>query len=265
MERQRLERVSSEQARAVSMGNATVLCRALGRYKMLVDANDLAIVPHLCLDGYWESWITAALARALRPGFWCLDVGANHGYYTLLMADAVGSGGRVLAVEPNPNLVRLLKFSLEINGLTGRASAMACAASDVDNVRVNLVFPRQHAVYATICRSPGEGDESIEVGTVALDTVSRDWPHVDLVKIDAEGAEQKIWRGMQQTMRRNPDVIVVMEVNRTRISDPAGFVREIRDAGFTLRHITFDAEVRTLTEEALLASENDWMLFLQRG
>jgi FkbM family methyltransferase len=232
---------------------------------MLLDANDLAIVPHLCLDGYWEAWITAALARVLRSDFWCLDVGANHGYYTLLMADAVGPGGRVLAVEPNTELVQLVEFSLRINGLIGRASAVAYAASDIDSAKVNLVFPRQHAPYGTICRSPGEGDECIEVNTVTLDTLSRDWPRVDLVKIDAEGAEWKIWRGMQETLRRNPYVIVVMEVNRTRFSDVDEFLRDIQDAGFALRHIAFDGEVRALTEETLLTSENDWMLFLQKS
>ena len=72
------------------------------KYLMCADAQETGITPHLCMDGYQESWITIALACTLRPGWHCLHVGANHGYYTLIMADAVGREGRVVPVEPTP-------------------------------------------------------------------------------------------------------------------------------------------------------------------
>ena len=73
-----------------------MLCRVLGKYLMYADSQETGITPHLALHGYWESWITLALARTLRPGWHCLDVGANHGYYTLVMADGAGPDGRVV-------------------------------------------------------------------------------------------------------------------------------------------------------------------------
>src|SRR6187402_1960175 len=110
-DRAALEDAARRGAQAVNMANGALLCRVLTKYLMFVDPDDLGVTPRLCLDGFWESWVTAAIARALRPGAFCVDVGANHGYYTLLMADAAGPHGRVLALEPNPTLAGLLALT----------------------------------------------------------------------------------------------------------------------------------------------------------
>jgi predicted O-methyltransferase YrrM len=62
--------------------------------------------PRLVLDGFWEAWVTLALARYIRPGFYSVAVGANYGYYSMLMAAACGREGYVLASEPNPVLAQ---------------------------------------------------------------------------------------------------------------------------------------------------------------
>ena len=59
------------------LGEKTALCRVLGKYLMYVDSTDLSLAPHLLLNGFWEMWITEAVVRALRPGWNCVDVGAN--------------------------------------------------------------------------------------------------------------------------------------------------------------------------------------------
>ena len=88
----------------------------LGKYLVYADAQESGITPHLAMDGYWESWITLVLARTVRPGSHCLDIGANHGYFTLVMADAAGPNGRVVPVEPTPRLTEMLRQTLDING-----------------------------------------------------------------------------------------------------------------------------------------------------
>src|SRR5438034_3106477 len=98
LDRPALEVASRQASRAVYLGDGAVLCRVLDKYLIYADSQETGITPHLCLDGYWESWITVVLARTLRRGWHCLDVGANHGYYTLIMADAVGQEGRVAPV-----------------------------------------------------------------------------------------------------------------------------------------------------------------------
>ena len=89
----------------------------------------LGLCLDLCLGGHWESWITLAIARLVRPGWRCLDVGANHGYYTLIMADGVGPTGNVLAVEPNRKPARLLPLTLSVNGFSDWVEVVERAAS----------------------------------------------------------------------------------------------------------------------------------------
>ena len=63
-----LEGVSRRESKAVFIGEGIVLCRVLGTYFMYADADDLGIAPHFALNGFWESEVTLALARARSTG-----------------------------------------------------------------------------------------------------------------------------------------------------------------------------------------------------
>ena len=138
------------------------------------------------------------------------------------------------------------------------------AASDVDGTEVQLVIPRHYLANATICRNPLASDDVRPVQTVSLDRALQDWPRVDLVKIDAEGAEQAIWRGMHQTLARNPMITLIMEVNAGRYPDPAAFLDEIGSAEFILREIATDSTIQVVTADDILRTVDDHMLFLRR-
>jgi FkbM family methyltransferase len=266
-DRRDLEHAAEERARAVFVGGHTVLCRALGKYLVYADSDDIGIVPHLCLDGFWESWVTVAMARVLQPGWRCVDVGANHGYYTLLMADAVGPSGRVLAIEPNPKLVDLLNLSLEVNGLMDRVSVVGRAAFDAEPDKVELVVPRRRGLNGTVCRSATPFDDVIPVDTITVDRAISDWPIVHFAKIDAEGAERAIWSGMRETIARNYDIIVIMEFAARRYADAAAFLGDVVANDFRLRYIDYDGSIKDVTEEDVLFGrfEREWMLYLRRG
>ena len=62
-----LEQMSQQRHQTALLSDQAVLCRVLGRYIFYADPSDVGITPHLCLDGYWESWITLALARIIDP------------------------------------------------------------------------------------------------------------------------------------------------------------------------------------------------------
>ena len=264
-ERSLLEAVSREESRALYLGDHTVLCRVLGKYLVYADSQETGITPHLALHGYWESWITLALARTLRPGWHCLDVGANHGYYTLVMADGAGPDGRVLPVEPTPRLADLLRQTLDVNGFPN-VQVVPKAASDVDGKTLQLVIPARRSLNAHLAEVVDPSEEAVAVESVTIDSLTRDWPHVDLIKIDVEGAEESVWRGMERTISDNSDLVVILEFNVPRYEDPRAFLATIESAGFALRYIDVDAEVKDVTVDRLV-SENvgdDWMLYLAR-
>lgn len=274
--RTEIELVCRSSCQSIYLGRGMVLCRVLTKYLCYADADDVGITPHLCLNGYWEVWITQAILRVLQPGWHCVDIGANHGYYSLLMADVAGPSGRLLAVEPNPRIETLLKRTLEVNGFLGNSTVVQKAVADTSGKIVNLLLPEGKGLNATICgntddlelgESPITNEENaFLVETVTLDELTKDWQKVDLVKIDAEGAEEAIWQGMEQTVAKNENINIIMEFRCSRYSDPKGFLEKILGAGLVLRHIDYDAQIKDLTLEECLTQrpEEDWMLFLRR-
>jgi FkbM family methyltransferase len=260
-----LETLSRQHSRAVYLGEQTMLCRVLGKYLVYADAQETGITPHLSMDGYWESWITVAIARTLRRGWHCLDIGANHGYYTLIMADAVGPEGRVVPVEPTPRLADLLRQTLDVNGFPTVAVAPE-AASDTDGETLQLVIPPRRSMNARLSQEAGPTDAVVDVKSVTVDTLTREWPRVDLIKIDVEGAEEKVWQGMQRTIEDNLRLVVILEFNVDRYEDARGFLGLMERAGFRLRYVDFDAEVKDVTVDELLSRQvgDDWMLYLAR-
>jgi FkbM family methyltransferase len=261
-----LETVSREHSRSLYLGKETVLCRVLGKYLMFVDSQETGIAPHLAFDGYWESWITLALARTVQPGWHCLDVGANHGYYTLVMADGAGPSGRVVPVEPTPRLADLLRQTLDVNGFP-YVAVVAKAASDSDGRTLQLVVPERRSMNARLVEDVAPTDEAVSVESITIDSLTRDWPRVDLIKIDVEGAEEQVWRGMQVTIDRNRDLVVALELNVDRYDEPRNFIGEIEAAGFKLRYIDIDGEAKRVSPDELLSRQvgQDWMLYLSRS
>jgi len=173
---------------------------------------------------------------------------------------------RVLAVEPNPRLSELLALSLEVNGLTTQTTIVQKAVTDGRTARVRLVVPNRRAACATICREATATDQVVDVAASSVDQLTAEWPQVDLVKVDAEGAEDLIWRGMHRTIERNPGLLVLLEFVPSRYRDPCSFVREIQKAGFSLREVGYDSEIVPVSEGELIQGDEDEgrMLFLRR-
>ncbi|MGG5812000.1 FkbM family methyltransferase [Falsiroseomonas sp. CW058] len=246
----------------------TVLSRVLGRYKMLVDSRDLGLAPHLMLDGFWEYWTTAFVARRLRPGQVAWDVGANLGYFSVLMADAVGPAGRVTAFEPNPRLALLAERNLALNGMADRAAVIRAAVTARSRgtlrFRAHLDDPKNGRLV-----EPGEAEpvEMLEVMEVAVSTLRLDDmedPRVDFIKVDVEGAEEAVWAGMQGVLDANPGITVLLEFNALRCREPARLVAEMT-ARFALRELRLDGRVRPVDANEMLGRREDTMLVLTAG
>jgi hypothetical protein len=126
--RDQFERTCRLNVDHIYIGNETVLCKVLSRYKMYVTTKDLGIAPHLVMDGYWESWLSQLFAQIIEPGYNCLDIGANFGYFSILMSELCGDTGKTVSIEPNPEICELLNKTRFTNG--GKFELIQAALAD---------------------------------------------------------------------------------------------------------------------------------------
>lgn len=173
---------------------------ALGGYIFHCDLRD-SIAREVCFTGIYEPQETQLAARLLEPGMTVVDVGANWGYFTLAAAHWVGPSGRVVAFEPERRLFTMLAGNVARNRLahvTPRQLAVAEASG-----RVGLcAFDERSGNWGTSQITSVGGGQLCEV--VALDDqLDREGvAEVDLLKIDVEGAEWEVIRGMQRGLAR---------------------------------------------------------------
>ena len=244
------------------LGDHLAVCRVLGNMKMFVDTRDHVLAPHLMTDGYWESWITLAMLRALRPGMVAVDVGANDGYYTILMDVAWVSTGRVVG-SSRPALAPCRK-SLQISGIRNIDKVREEAAYSTTGEKVRFFIPDERPMNARVVDVAPYPGTLIDVPTVRLDDVLPE--KVDFIKIDAEGGEREIWRGMARTIANNPQLQVFLEFNpkRTANYDPHEFLGAISADGFELGVVSYDGTSRVVDADKLVANGTEQILFLRR-
>jgi FkbM family methyltransferase len=267
MDRTGLELHSKRSRFCSYLGDHLAVCRVLGNMKMFVDTRDHWLAANLMTDGYWESWITLAMLRVLKPGMVAVDVGANYGYYTILMARCVGRTGKVVSFEPNPELVALMRKSLFLSGIRHIDEIREEAAYSTTGDKVRFGIPRQERwmnARVVADEQPFEGTV-IDVPTVRLDDVLPE--KVDFIKIDAEGGEREIWRGMAKTIENNPQLQVFLEFNPRRTSDydPHEFLKTIRDDGFDVGVVSYDGSYRAVDADKLIANGTEQILHLRRA
>lgn len=236
---------------------------------MIVDTADVGLSSHLLLDGYWEMWLTELLAEIVRPGMTVVDIGANLGYFSILMADLVGSEGHVFAFEPNVELARRMTQSLAINGLQGSTTVYQQALADSE-ADVLLIVPAEEPKngYLLPADHPVSADNTTEshlIRTRRLDSYDEVFG-ASLIKIDADTSELSIWRGMKGILQEGRPLTIVLEFARIRYDDPGAFIDRIVSDGFTLAEITLNNGIQPTTRDAILAapSTEDVMLLLVR-
>ena len=166
---------------------------------------------HVLFFGSYEPEVRRIFRTVLPLGGVAIDVGANVGWHTLLMASLVGARGRVLAIEPNPDLRQRLHDHLCLNRCE-QVNVISTVAADTEGM-VEFYAP------ALNDRSSGNGhvvDDALAMaGTIrvaarSLDTIVAEarCERLDLIKIDVEGFEWRVLRGGADTIAKfRPHII----------------------------------------------------------
>src|SRR5205085_7533724 len=147
----------------------------------------------------WNAEEYEALKRETRPGATVLDVGANVGCYTMLLAGWAGDSGRVYAFEPAAASRAGLERHLALNGLAARVSVRREAVSDRAG-DAPFVDAGTHGDNRLV---PATTPGSTTVPSLSIDGFCEDAGlSPDVIKIDIEGAELAALRGARRTIAR---------------------------------------------------------------
>lgn len=147
----------------------------------------------LFMPQYFDADELAYLAERICDDFVFIDIGANVGAYALYVASLAGQRARILAVEPQPAIFERLVYNIRENAFQS-VKAIDCAVADRPGEVTFFISPRNHGESSMKLVQADAHESSIRVNAKTLQQLIEDerFDHVDVVKIDAEGAEDLI-------------------------------------------------------------------------
>jgi FkbM family methyltransferase len=161
--------------------------------------------------GEYETEVSAALSENLRPNevFW--DIGANTGYHSVLIKSLIPSI-EVVSFEPNPEVFLRLVENQRLNGVGGRLLPIALGI-EVGVQRLHVVDNGNSGLTTSKPSSLINYDSQLEVLTLTGDFAVENFlaPFPDTIKIDVEGSELDVLRGMPGILQNNPPHTIIFE------------------------------------------------------
>jgi FkbM family methyltransferase len=205
-------------------------------------------------DGSFENSEFRFVQRYLEAGMTVLDIGAHHGFYTLLSATRIGRKGRIYAFEPSPRERAALLRHVKWNRL--RNVSVYAVALGMEAKTGHLFVVDQHQTGCNSLRPPAsdvlENSTPTPVDIIRLD----DWASeqhlasADFIKLDVEGGELDVLKGANMFLERRPRPVFLIEVQEIRTENWGYRAREIirllADRGFRWFSMGPDGSLRPL-------------------
>jgi len=213
--------------------------------------NDNSLCLYVC--GSFEPNEFAFLDRILAPGMTFVDVGANDGYYSIFAARRLGATGRVVAIEPSSRERRRLEANIVRNGIK-TITVLPIALAEAPGKGELKLADGMHTGHNTLGGFATEGVMAAATETVDLDTLDNvasllHLDRVDLIKIDAEGAEVAVLQGARSVIAAQRPVLLVEVNNRALAAQghSATSLLEMMESSFNYRICVYSPATGTPT------------------
>jgi FkbM family methyltransferase len=197
--------------RASKLTGKTVVTDIPGIGKMQLEPWDF-IDSRLLFFQTWEPAITRFMQKEILPGSVTIDIGANIGYFSLLMSRAVGPDGHVFAVEPSPDIRARLQDAIDRNGITNVTIVPYGVSDKAERRSFQLSMDNKGASKF------GEvSEDGLELRRLQDIVPPEMFARVSLIKIDVEGMEAQVMRDLLPMIPQLPQHVSIC--SELRIDD----------------------------------------------
>lgn len=209
-----------------------------GSFALSASSHLLGRIAH---EGCYEPELAAVCRAHLDPARDAVDVGANVGFFSVMMAREL-PGRRVLAVEPTPGALARLHGNLARNGVAGQVVVVeGAAAAASGHFDLSVIEGREeYASLGPLVHSAiaGSAHQTVRVSTTPLDDlVEAQGLEPGFLKIDVEGAEAAVLQGAARTLAQHRPVVMA-EINDDMLRQQGSSARAVlallTDAGYAL-------------------------------
>jgi len=192
-----------------------VVMAEVGQFRIYFKLRD-AMSGHQVAEGKYEPSTQTIIRQSVKPGMNCIDLGANIGYLSILMASATGESGSVHSFEPFPEMCEILNRNVDANAMRGIIRTYPIAAhSRAGTAPIYFRTDEANDNFGSnfIANVPDEvhngTHKSVDIQLARVDDVIGEQLPIHFVKIDVEGSEFFALDGMQKILRRWHPLLIV--------------------------------------------------------
>ncbi|MDR0632434.1 MAG: FkbM family methyltransferase [Holosporaceae bacterium] len=245
-----------------------------GLWMMLI--NDDLISTKIRRLGVWEPHVTNYLVKNVKHNEVVIELGANIGYHTVLMAKLVSPLGRVYSYEVNDEVYDFAKMSLRMNDLSHIVKMKNVGISDKTGEALLHYTPLNSSVPTNIgmahidfAENGGKGELVKKVKMTSLDEDLPELKNVDWLRMDIEGSELPAIHGARRIIESSPNLKIVMEwapCYLEKFGDLSAFIDLLHNYGFIFYRIEDDGNLgdEMPKEKLLEADQVDLVLLRNR-
>ncbi len=252
--------MSIEEISKISKEDSGNIARVLDSFYLITYDGD-EHVSNMCRNsGFWEPDVTSWMTKNIEPGWNCLDIGSNIGYFTEVLARLVGKVGSVTSFEPNKKLVDDYNIIRKINNYAGcgKITVLNFGISDTTK-NAELHIPSINIGGASIFHGDKlEGYSVNEVSLISLDEnpnfVNK---KIDFIKMDIEGHEPIAMSGMKNILKECN--LLLIELGPYH---PVEFLSELSEKYFMYR-INGDNEIE-ISYNDIISAPHHWNVVLRK-
>ncbi len=246
--------------------------------KMYLDPRDIAVAPHIILDGIWEEHITKAWLSVIKDGDTVFDIGANFGYFGALSAQVLDKQkSRIVMFEANPGLIPYLNKTLSVNWFNENTKVENLAISD-KNGTAELTVLKDYIGCSSLQTLDELGgylhdkmdlvaQEKIQVQAVTIDSYCDDnkIPEVDVIKLDIEGFEEKAYEGMRKVVKKSKHLKLFVEFTKEAYDDPEKFYNTLMKDFGHVQGIAGSGDLTVIKDkryDSVMSGVGDWVMLV---